>query len=87
MIIGTCVPVGSELSVKDHARLSSFEDLKNLNEDGYRLVFVNLKGKYSSSRFPSFPTRVGNREPVPVKDGNRAPVPLMMGLGKIFDSR
>ena len=47
MIIGTCVPVGSELSVKDHARLSSFEDLKNLNEDGYRLVFVNLKGTYS----------------------------------------
>ena len=53
MIIGTCVPIGSELGVKDHKSMNSFEDLRNMDGDGYfydktnGIVFVNLKGTYS----------------------------------------
>ena len=56
-----------QMQIKAKGLSSNIQNQINLtNKNSFAYMYRIFKGKYSSSRFPSFPTRVGNCEPIPV---------------------
>ena len=69
MIMGICIPIGTELTIGDHTRLNSMDELKNtdsgstyFHDKTFGIIFLKLKGTYTREMVEINPCVNDNKE-------------------------
>ena len=75
MILGICIPIGSELTIREHIRLKSMDELKNtdsgstyFHDKTFGIIFLKLKGTYTREMVEINPCVNDNKEACITKD-------------------